>query len=85
MIFLVARAMVFAFILFLPAQEPPDHPAYCVNMSGNPDMPMDGAHACMCHQTCDPLDPDRQGGEDPMCRNNCFKDHCHCVMTCPTT
>ena len=61
-------------------QEPTNKPDYCVNH----DSP-DPAHACTCHQMCDPTDKDKQGGEDPMCKNYCTKDHCHCKMQCPDT
>lgn len=75
----VAKALVIAFILFLPAQDPPGQPDMCVNHGGDP------AHTCMCHQTCDPLDPDKVGGDDPLCKTYCTKEHCHCKMVCKDT
>jgi len=61
-------------------QEPPNKPDYCAN-DGNPDP----VHACACHQMCDPLDKEKQGGEDSMCKNYCTKEHCHCKAMCNDT
>ena len=80
------RAVTILAMLLVPAtqaQEPPNPPAYCINHDGNPAEPNVPPHACMCHQECVPIEGERQGGEDPMCKVYCQKDHCHCVADCP--
>ena len=77
-IFLAARAIVFAFVLFLPTQEPgPPQPgphdlAYCTNHDGNPDEPNVAPHACMCQQRCDQ-------SEDRTCLTYCKTPNCKCI------
>ena len=78
-LFLAARLIVFAFVLFMPAQEPgpPSQPGpheltYCTNHDGNPDEPNVAPHACMCHQMCDQ-------SEDRTCLTFCNRPSCKCI------
>ena len=73
-LFLAARLIVFAFVLFLPAQQPvpPHELTYCTNHSGNPDEPNVAPHACMCQQMCNQ-------SEDRTCLTFCARPRCHCI------
>ena len=76
--FRLARGFVLAFVLLVPAAQEPEGPAYCVNTSGDPAKPADPEHTCMCHRSCDPLNP----REDPACKVYCRADRCACVTHC---
>lgn len=79
------RYFLFPFLLTLllavpsSSQEPTDPHSltYCVNHPLDTDHPMTEPHICACAKPCD-----EGGGEDPMCKVYCRKDHCHCLAHC---
>jgi hypothetical protein len=78
--FVVLLSVLAPFTVVRAAQEAPNQPESCANEHGT-----DPAHTCTCHQSCDPLDTEKQAGEDPKCKVYCRADHCHCKAMCPDT